>query len=55
MTQTAVRPPSFVIFTNRAEGVHFSYERYLVNKLRESFGFTGAPLRLTFKDREQKG
>jgi GTP-binding protein len=54
ITQTAVRPPSFVIFANRAEGVHFSYERYLVNKLRESFGFTGAPLRLTFKDREQQ-
>jgi GTP-binding protein len=55
MTQTAVRPPSFVIFSNRAEGVHFSYQRFLVNKLREAFGFTGVPLRLTFKDREQRG
>lgn len=51
MTQTGVRPPSFVVFGNRATGVHFSYERYLSNKLREAFGFEGCPLRLTFKDR----
>jgi GTP-binding protein len=51
MTQTGVRPPSFVVFGNRAEGVHFSYERYLTNKLREAFGFEGCPIRLTFKDR----
>jgi GTP-binding protein len=51
MTQTGVRPPSFVIFGNRATGVHFSYERYLSNKLREAFGFEGCPIRLTFKDR----
>ncbi len=51
MTQTSVRPPSFVVFGNRAAGVHFSYERYLTNKLREAFGFEGCPIRLTFKDR----
>ncbi|MGE4545918.1 MAG: ribosome biogenesis GTPase Der [Pedobacter sp.] len=51
MTQTGVRPPSFVVFGNRATGVHFSYERYLTNKLREAFGFEGCPIRLTFKDR----
>jgi GTP-binding protein len=51
MTQTGVRPPSFVVFGNRAAGVHFSYERYLTNKLREAFGFEGCPIRLTFKDR----
>jgi GTP-binding protein len=54
MTQTAVRPPTFVIFVNNAEGVHFSYQRYLGNKLRESFGFEGSPLRLVFKDREHR-
>lgn len=54
ITQDGERPPSFVIFVNRAEGVHFSYERYLGNKLREAFGFTGTPLRLYFKDRERK-
>lgn len=53
MTQTAVRPPSFVIFANRAEGVHFSYHRYLVNQLREAFGFEGCPIRLSFKDRDR--
>jgi GTP-binding protein len=55
MTQTAVRPPSFVVFVNRAEGVHFSYQRYLGNKLREAFGFVGTPIRLFFKDRERRG
>ncbi|HXV20755.1 MAG TPA: ribosome biogenesis GTPase Der [Desulfuromonadales bacterium] len=54
VTQDGIRPPSFVIFVNRAEGVHFSYERYLGNKLREAFGFTGTPLRLYFKDRERQ-
>jgi GTPase len=52
-TQTAVRPPTFVIFTNKAEGVHFSYQRYLQNKFRESFGFSGCPIRLEFKERER--
>jgi len=54
ITQDGVRPPSFVVFVNRAEGVHFSYERYLNNKLREAFGFSGTPLRLYFKDRERQ-
>jgi GTP-binding protein len=54
ITQDGIRPPSFVIFVTRAEGVHFSYERYLGNKLREAFGFTGTPLRLFFKDRERQ-
>ncbi len=51
--QTAVRPPTFVVFVNKAEGVHFSYQRYLTNKFREAFGFVGSPLRLVFKDRER--
>jgi GTP-binding protein len=53
ITQTAVRPPSFVIFVNKAEGVHFSYERYLMNCLRQTFGFTACPIRLKFSDRER--
>lgn len=52
ITQTAVRPPSFVVFVNKAEGVHFSYERYLMNCLRQAFGFTACPIRLKFSDRE---
>ena len=53
-TQVATRPPSFVIFTNRPEGIHFSYERYLINQFREAFGFTGTPLRLMFRGRERR-
>ncbi|WP_298272541.1 ribosome biogenesis GTPase Der [Geobacter sp.] len=53
-TQVGTKPPSFVIFTNRPEGIHFSYERYLMNKLREAFDFTGSPLRLVFRGRERK-
>lgn len=53
-TQVGTRPPSFVIFTNRPEGIHFSYERYIANKLREAFGFTGTPLHLMFRGREGK-
>lgn len=52
-TQTAVRPPTFVLFVNRADGVPISYQRYLSNRLREAFGFTGVPLRLTLRDRER--
>ncbi len=53
-TQVATRPPAFVVFTNRPEGIHFSYERYLMNQLREAFDFTGTPIRLFFKGRERK-
>jgi len=50
-TQAEVNPPTFVFFVNDAKLTHFSYERYLENKLRKSFGFTGTPLRLVFKTR----
>ncbi|MFC1967166.1 ribosome biogenesis GTPase Der [Chloroflexota bacterium] len=50
-TQVEVNPPTFVFFVNDAKIVHFSYQRYLENKLRQSFGFTGTPLRLVFKTR----
>jgi GTP-binding protein len=52
--QTAVAPPSFVLFTNVATEFHFSYERFLVNRLRESFGFEGTPIRLAVRRRERK-
>ena len=48
-TQTEINPPTFTFFVNDAKMIHFSYQRYLENKLRQSFGFTGTPLRLTFK------
>ncbi|HLB05100.1 MAG TPA: ribosome biogenesis GTPase Der [Thermodesulfobacteriota bacterium] len=51
ITQTSVKPPTFTLFTNFPEGVHFSYERYLENKLREAFGFEGTPIRLQFRKR----
>ena len=42
--QTSVAPPTFVFFTNVATEFHFSYERFLVNRLRESFGLLGTPV-----------
>jgi len=50
-TQAEVNPPTFVFFVNDAKLLHFSYQRYLENKLRQAFGFTGTPLRLVFKTR----
>lgn len=49
--QSAVRPPSFVLFTNRPDDVHFSYQRYLTNSFRETFGFDRVPIRIQFKGR----
>lgn len=48
-TQAEVNPPTFVFFVNDAKLIHFSYRRYLENKLRQSFGFAGTPFRLVFK------
>jgi len=45
-TQIETAPPRFVIFANHPELVHFSYIRYLENKLREAFGFEGAPIEI---------
>ena len=50
-TQTAIRPPTFVVFTNRPEAVHFSYRRFLVNRLKEAFGLDLAPVRLLLRAR----
>jgi GTP-binding protein len=50
-TQAAVAPPTFVFFASDASSVHFSYRRYLENRLRDTFGFDGTPIRLVFRDR----
>jgi len=52
-TQADVSPPTFIIFTNDPEQVHFSYRRYLENRLRETFGFAGTALRLSFRGRDE--
>ena len=52
--QTSVAPPTFVLFTNVATTFHFSYQRYLVNQLRERFGFVGTPVRLQVRRRSRK-
>ena len=55
MTQVAVKPPTFVIFVNDRELMHFSYTRYLENKIREAFGFRGTALRFYIRERKEKG
>lgn len=52
-TQAAVQPPTFVVFVNDETLVHFSYQRYLENYLRKSFGLEGTPLRLFFRNRKK--
>jgi GTPase len=52
-TQRGVAPPTFVLFTNVATEFHFSYERYLTNRLREEFGLIGSPIRLQIRRREK--
>jgi GTP-binding protein len=49
MTQVSVAPPTFVFFCNNAELFHFSYQRYLENCLRETFGFRGTPIKIIVK------
>ena len=51
MTQTQVAPPTFVLFCNVAELFHFSYQRYIENCLRETYGFSGTPIKLIIKQR----
>jgi len=50
-TQVGVRPPTFVVFVNEPDLMHFSYERYLENQLREAFGFAGTPIRMYVRKR----
>jgi GTPase len=53
-TQVAIEPPTFVLFASDAQLVHFSYRRYLENRLREAFGFAGTPLRLVVRERARE-
>ncbi|GGH79036.1 GTP-binding protein [Pullulanibacillus pueri] len=52
-TQVAVKPPNFVFFVNDAELLHFSYERYLENKIRETFGFVGTPIKINARNKRE--
>jgi GTP-binding protein len=54
MTQVAVKPPTFVVFVNDKELMHFSYMRYLENKIRETFGFRGTALKFLIRERSGK-
>jgi len=51
--QTGIAPPTFVLFTNVATKLHFSYERYLENRLREKYGFVGTPLKIAVRKRSR--
>ena len=53
VTQVAVKPPTFIFFVRDPRAVHFSYERYLANQLREAFGFDTVPLRIFFKKKSK--
>jgi GTP-binding protein len=53
ITQTDVKPPTFVCFVNFPEGIHFSYERFLINQIRETFGLDKIPVRLYFRKRQR--
>ena len=53
MTQVSVKPPTFVIFVNSKKLMHFSYTRYLENKIREAFGFSGTPLKFFVRERKE--
>ena len=55
MTQTATNPPTFVIFCNSEQLFHFSYQRYIENCLRDTFGFAGTPIRFTIRQKGEDG
>lgn len=54
VTQAEVRPPRFVIVTNEPDAVHFSYQRYVANALRQRFGFEGTPIKLTWRRKSRR-
>lgn len=54
VTQVSVKPPTFVIFVNDKELMHFSYTRYIENRIREAFGFRGTPLKFIIRERKEK-
>ncbi len=52
MTQVAIQPPTFVTFVNDVELMHFSYERFLENRIRSAFGFEGTPIHMITRQRK---
>ncbi len=52
MTQVGIKPPTFVIFVNKKELMHFSYQRYIENRIRDTFGFAGTPIRIFIRERK---
>lgn len=54
ITQVSIAPPTFSIYTNFPEGIHFSYERFLINQIREAFSFEGVPIRLQFRKKRRE-
>ncbi len=55
VTQASTRPPTFVAVTNEPDAIHFSYERYVANRIRERFGFEGTPIRVLYRRRRRRG
>ena len=51
MTQASTKPPTFVVFCNRSDLFHFSYQRYIENQIRETFGLTGTPIKIVVRER----
>ena len=54
MTQVSVKPPTFVLFVNDKELMHFSYLRYIENQMREAFGFKGTPVHFIVREKGRK-
>jgi GTP-binding protein len=54
VTQASVAPPTFVAVTNAPDSIHFSYQRFVINRLREQFGFDGAPIRVIYRARRRR-
>ena len=54
MTQVSTKPPTFVLFVNKKELMHFSYQRYIENRIRDTFGFAGTPIRIFIRERKEK-
>ncbi|MCD7709385.1 MAG: GTP-binding protein, partial [Clostridiales bacterium] len=53
VTQASVKPPTFVLFVNDRSLLHFSYQRYIENRIRDAFGFTGTPIRFIIRERKE--
>ena len=54
ITQPSTKPPTFVAFVNKSELFHFSYQRYIENQIRETFGLEGTPIRFIVRQRDEK-